>query len=213
MSEPAQNEPSPLESRRERSLAPASARKVAPPPGPERSRAIGNFLRRALLLLFALGLVGAIVMAWMPKPIPVELTEAQRGTLLVTVDEDGRTRVKDRYVVSAPLMAHLGRIELNAGDRVEPGAVLARFVPIVRTFVPFVAGAGYMSRRHFLFYNVTGAFAWVTACVGAGYLFGGIPIVKDNFSLVTIGIVVVSIIPILLELTRRRREPPVEDQG
>ena len=130
MSEPAQNEPSPLESRRERSLAPASARKVAPPPGPERSRAIGNFLRRALLLLFALGLVGAIVMAWMPKPIPVELTEAQRGTLLVTVDEDGRTRVKDRYVVSAPLMAHLGRIELNAGDRVEPGAVLARFVPI-----------------------------------------------------------------------------------
>ena len=85
--------------------------------------------------------------------------------------------------------------------------VLARFVPIVRTFVPFVAGAGYMSRRHFVFYNVTGAFAWVTACVGAGYLFGGIPVVKNNFSLVTIGIVFVSVLPILVELVKRRREP------
>ena len=88
--------------------------------------------------------------------------------------------------------------------------VLARFVPIVRTFVPFVAGAGYMSRGHFVFYNVTGAFAWVTICVGAGYLFGGIPIVKDNFSLVTIGIVLVSVLPIIFELTKRRREPRTE---
>ena len=88
--------------------------------------------------------------------------------------------------------------------------VLARFVPIVRTFVPFVAGAGYMSRRHFVFYNVTGAFAWVTVCVGAGYLFGAIPIVRDNFSVVTIGIVLASILPILFEFTKRRRAPEVE---
>ncbi len=130
MSEPAPNEPSPLEPRRERSLAPAAARKVGPPKAPERSRAFANLLRRGVLLLVALGALGAIVMAWMPKPIPVELTEAKRGPLLVTVDEDGRTRVKDRYVVSAPLMAHLARIDLNAGDMVEPGRVLARFVPI-----------------------------------------------------------------------------------
>jgi membrane-associated protein len=88
--------------------------------------------------------------------------------------------------------------------------VLARFVPIVRTFVPFVAGDGYMSRRHFVFYNVTGALAWVTVCVGAGYLFGGMAIVKDNFSLVTIGIVLLSIVPIVLEFTKRRREPEIE---
>ncbi len=65
--------------------------------------------------------------------------------------------------------------------------VLARFVPIVRTFVPFVAGGAGMSYRVFALYNVTGAIAWVGICVGAGYLFGNIPVVKENFELVVRG--------------------------
>ena len=130
MSEPAQNETPPVEPRRERSLVPASARKVGPPPTPERSRTLAKLARKGVLVLVALGALAAIVMAWLPKPIPVELTEAQRGPMIVTVDEDGRTRVKDRYVVSAPLMASVERIDLTAGDVVEPGRVLARFVPI-----------------------------------------------------------------------------------
>ena len=73
--------------------------------------------------------------------------------------------------------------------------VLGRFVPIVRTFVPFVAGVAEMSYSAFAFYNVTGAVAWVGICLGAGYLFGNVPIVKDNFSLVALGIVVVSLLP------------------
>ena len=85
--------------------------------------------------------------------------------------------------------------------------VLGRFVPIVRTFVPFVAGAAQMTYPTFVFYNFTGAVAWVGLCMGAGLLFGNIPIVKQNFSLITIGIVFVSILPMLIEylIERHRR--------
>jgi membrane-associated protein len=82
--------------------------------------------------------------------------------------------------------------------------VLARFVPIVRTFVPFVAGVAEMSYPAFALYNVTGAIAWVVICVGAGYLFGQVPIVRDNFSLVALGIVFVSLLPMLIEYLRHR---------
>ena len=83
--------------------------------------------------------------------------------------------------------------------------VLGRFVPIVRTFVPFVAGAGAMTYGTFVFYNVAGAVLWVGVCVGAGLLFGNVPIVKDNFSLVALGIVFVSLLPAVFEIIRHRR--------
>jgi membrane-associated protein len=88
--------------------------------------------------------------------------------------------------------------------------VLARFVPIVRTFVPFVAGVAEMSYRTFAMYNVTGGLAWVVICLGAGYLFGNVPIVKENFSLVALGIVFVSLLPMAFEYLRYRRQssPP-----
>jgi len=83
--------------------------------------------------------------------------------------------------------------------------VLARFVPIVRTFLPFVAGAAEMPAPTFLFYNIAGGIAWVTLCLGAGYLFGNVPIVKNNFSLVTIGIVGVSLLPMVFEFLKHRK--------
>ncbi len=83
--------------------------------------------------------------------------------------------------------------------------VMGRFVPIVRTFVPFVAGAAAMTYATFAFYNVTGALIWVGVCLGAGFAFGNVPIVKDNFSLVTIGIIVVSVLPAVIGLLRERR--------
>ena len=88
--------------------------------------------------------------------------------------------------------------------------VLGRFMPIVRTFVPFVAGVAEMTYPAFALYNVTGALAWVGLCVGAGYLFGNVPVVKDNFSLVAIGIVIVSVLPMVFEYVRYRRDtrPP-----
>jgi len=85
--------------------------------------------------------------------------------------------------------------------------VLGRFVPIVRTFVPFVAGAAQMPSHSFGIYNLIGAAAWVGLCVGAGLLFGNVPIVKENFSLVTIGIVLVSVLPMVIEYLRHRRHP------
>ena len=85
--------------------------------------------------------------------------------------------------------------------------ILGRFVPIVRTFVPFVAGAAQMRSHQFGFYNLVGAAAWVILCVGAGLLFGNVPIVKQNFSLVTIGIVAVSLLPMAVELLKGRRNP------
>src|SRR3954454_13745544 len=83
--------------------------------------------------------------------------------------------------------------------------ILGRFVPIVRTFVPFVAGAAQMTTASFVMFNAIGAVAWVGACVLAGWLFGGVPIIKNNFSLVTIGIVVVSLLPVLIEFLRHGR--------
>lgn len=82
--------------------------------------------------------------------------------------------------------------------------VSGRFVPIVRTFVPFVAGAGTMTYRLFAFYNVIGGIVWVGVCVGAGYLFGNVPIIKKNFSLVALGIVGVSVLPIVITFVKER---------
>jgi membrane-associated protein len=83
--------------------------------------------------------------------------------------------------------------------------VLARFMPIIRTFVPFVAGAAEMTYPSFAFYNVTGGIAWVVVCVGAGYIFGNVPVVKENFTLVALGIVAVSLLPMVVEYLRHRR--------
>ncbi len=105
---------------------------------------------------------------------------------------------------------HLDRahafFELHGGKAV----VLARFVPIIRTFVPFVAGAGAMRYRTFAFFNVAGAVLWVVGCVGAGFVFGNVPIVKDNFSIVVLGIVAVSLIPVLTEWLRHRKKRAAE---
>ena len=80
-----------------------------------------------------------------------------------------------------------------------------RLVPVVRTCVPFVAGAGQMPPGSFVLFNAIGAIAWVGVCLLAGVLFGNVPIVKNNFSLVTIGIVAVSLLPVLIEYLRPRR--------
>ncbi len=84
--------------------------------------------------------------------------------------------------------------------------VLGRFVPIVRTFVPFVAGVADMSYGTYMLYNVAGSVAWVGLCVGAGYAFGNVPVIKENFSLVALGIVAISLLPMLVEYVRQRRK-------
>ncbi|CAI0705034.1 MULTISPECIES: DedA family protein [Serratia] len=83
--------------------------------------------------------------------------------------------------------------------------ILARFVPIVRTFAPFVAGMGHMSYRHFAAYNVIGALVWVLLFTYAGYLFGDLPIVQENLKLLIVAIIIVSILPGIIEIWRHKR--------
>lgn len=85
--------------------------------------------------------------------------------------------------------------------------ILARFVPIVRTFAPFVAGIGKMAYRNFITYNIAGGIAWVLICVMAGFFFGNIPLVKKNFELVILAIIVISILPIMIEMLKARKNP------
>ncbi|WP_066397920.1 DedA family protein [Neobacillus mesonae] len=82
--------------------------------------------------------------------------------------------------------------------------ILARFVPIIRTFAPFVAGVGTMPYRKFLSYNAIGGILWVSIALFAGFFFGNIPIVKNNFSIVVLGIVVVSLLPIVFTYIKNK---------
>jgi membrane-associated protein len=86
--------------------------------------------------------------------------------------------------------------------------ILARFVPIIRTFAPFVAGVGAMSYTKFVAYNVVGAVLWVGLFVPAGYFFGNIPAVRKNFTLVILAIIALSVLPIAFEAIRSRRSRP-----
>lgn len=81
---------------------------------------------------------------------------------------------------------------------------IARFVPIVRTFAPFVAGLGKMEYKKFFIYNVIGGLVWSSLFASIGYFFGNIPIVKQNFSIIVIGIIIISIVPVALELTKKK---------
>ena len=85
--------------------------------------------------------------------------------------------------------------------------IIARFVPIVRTFAPFVAGVGSMTYWRFASYNVIGGVAWITICLLAGYVFGNLPVVKENFTLVILAIIFISLLPGLIEFARQRQQP------
>lgn len=91
--------------------------------------------------------------------------------------------------------------------------IIARFIPIVRTFAPFVAGSGEMEYRSFMFFNVIGAILWVGLILPAGWFFGQIPIVKNNFELVVFGIIGISILPMVIEIARAKFKKRSSPQG
>jgi membrane-associated protein len=82
--------------------------------------------------------------------------------------------------------------------------IIARFVPIIRTFAPFVAGIGSMTYTRFIAYNVIGGIGWIVILVPAGYFFGNIPVVRQNFSLVILAIIIISILPGVIEFVRQK---------
>jgi membrane-associated protein len=85
--------------------------------------------------------------------------------------------------------------------------VIARFVPIVRTFAPFLAGVGKMSYSQFVMFNISGAVLWVVSCVFAGFFFGNLPFVRDNFTLVIFAIIGISLLPAMVAFLQERRKP------
>jgi membrane-associated protein len=109
---------------------------------------------------------------------------------------------KIRFLKHKHLMRTHAFYERHGGKTI----FLARFVPIIRTFAPFVAGIGTMWYPRFLAYNIGGGVTWVGACLLAGYAFGNIPVVKDNFSIVMIAIVVISLLPLAIEYFRVRKK-------
>ena len=83
--------------------------------------------------------------------------------------------------------------------------IMARFIPVIRTFAPFVAGMGSMSYGRFILYNITGGIAWVSICVASGYFFGNIPVVSENFTLVILAIIGISLLPVVFTWMANRR--------
>jgi membrane-associated protein len=160
-------------------------------------------------LLFAAGALAATGALRMEIMVPVLLVAAVLGD---AVNYSVGRRIAHRFLddggddstgihrwVKREHVARAHAFFIKHGGK---AVVLARFVPIVRTFLPFVAGGAGMPYRAFAFYNVTGAVAWIAICAGAGYLFGNIPVVKENFELVVLGIIAVSVLPLAYEVVR-----------
>jgi len=162
-------------------------------------------------LLFATGALCATGALSTPAALALLVTAAFTGNAVnYTVGRIIGPRVfaaTDHSGISHKLLnrEHLRRAHAFFESYGGKAVILGRFVPIVRTFVPFVAGAAQMKSHSFGFYNLIGAVAWVGLCVGAGLLFGNVPIVKQNFSLIAIGIVVVSLLPMVFEYIAHRR--------
>ncbi|MGH7288493.1 MAG: DedA family protein, partial [Myxococcota bacterium] len=160
-------------------------------------------------LLFAVGALASL------EGSPIELPQTALLLVVAAVLGDAVNYSIGAYLGPAVFTSerswllnkqHLVRTQLFYAKHGGKTIFLARFVPIIRTFAPFVAGIGRMRYRDFATYNVTGALAWVVVCMGAGSLFGQIPLVKEHFELVILGIVAVSLLPVVLEFVRARRE-------
>jgi membrane-associated protein len=160
-------------------------------------------------LLFAVGALASL------EGSPIELPQTALLLIVAAVLGDALNYSIGAYLGPAVFTSdrsrllnkqHLVRTQLFYERHGGKTIFLARFVPIIRTFAPFVAGIGRMRYRYFATYNVTGAITWVWVCVGAGALFGEIPMVKENFELVVLGIIAVSLIPVVTEFVRARRD-------
>lgn len=110
---------------------------------------------------------------------------------------------KDSRIFKREYLEHTQKFYAKYGAKT---IVIARFVPIVRTFAPFLAGIGNMSYATFATYNVAGAAIWVFSLTLAGYFFSEIPFVKNNFSVVILAIIIISVLPAVIEILRARRE-------
>lgn len=165
-----------------------------------------------MVLLIVAAILGDAVNYWIGYKLgPAVFREEDDGPRTVGPTESGQIEyetpppkprsLRSRLLNRKHLLKAQAFYERYGGKTI----VLARFVPIVRTFAPFVAGVGRMNFFRFWLYNVIGAVAWVVICVGAGRLFGNITFVKKHFELVIVAIVIISVLPMAVEFWRARR--------
>lgn len=150
-------------------------------------------------LLFVTGAIAASGLINIPGTILMLYIAAVSGdTLNYHIGHLLREKVQKREKIPLVKIENIDKaqefLERNGGKTI----TIARFIPIIRTFAPFVAGAGNMHYRKFLMYNVIGGISWVTLLFGIGYFFGNIPYVANHFSLVTIGIIIISVTPAIV---------------
>lgn len=156
-------------------------------------------------LLFAGGTfaaLGSLDAKWLVVSLSIAAIAGDTANYWIghTVGPKVFTKEKSRFLNKEHLYRTHRFYEKYGGKTI----ILARFIPIIRTFAPFVAGIGSMTYRRFIIYNVSGGIAWVVMFVLGGYLFGNIPVVKQNFSLVIFTIIFLSILPGIIEFLRHR---------
>lgn len=156
-------------------------------------------------MLFVTGAIAASGLINIPGTILMLYIAAIMGdTLNYHIGHLLRGKVQKREKIPLVKMENIDKaqefLERNGGKTI----TIARFIPIIRTFAPFVAGAGKMHYRKFLMYNVIGGISWVTLLLGIGYFFGNIPYVANHFSLVTIGIIIISVIPAIVAFVNNK---------
>ncbi len=161
-------------------------------PGDSLLFAAGTFSALGLLdpfllffLLFAAAIIGDTVNYWIGSVVGLRAFEKKR-----------------RFLNREHLVKTQRFFEKHGGKTI----VLARFVPIVRTFAPFVAGVGTMKYRDFVLYNIFGAFLWTSLFIFGGYFIGNIPFVKENFEIAIMGIIFLSVLPMIIEYINSRRK-------
>lgn len=156
-------------------------------------------------LLFA---TGALVAAGSIKLLPIYIflciAAIAGDTMNYTIGHFLRDKVIARENIRFVKKEYLDQTSEFFEKHGSATIILARFIPIIRTFAPFVAGVGKMSYSKFISYNAVGGILWVTIALFAGFFFGNIPVVKDNFSIVILGIVVISLLPVVFAMIKNK---------
>lgn len=157
-------------------------------------------------LIFALGAIAAQGSLEMQPLLAVMTVAAIAGdSVNYTLGKYFGTRIFQRQGKTFFKKEYLEKTQLFYEKHGGKTIFLARFVPIIRTFAPFVAGIGNMHYGRFIFYNVSGGIAWIALFATAGYYFGNMQLVRENFTLVILAIIFVSILPGIIEFLRQRR--------